>query len=756
MRSLLSQLLFFCFTVGPFLLAPCGIGLYGQQRFSFLDDEQNAFVQSELRRLTLRQKAGQMTQVAVDLVFEGPTYVLTVPPVLSDERVDRIVGELEIGSILNHPSRSYPSPIEYRLFIGELQAKAMETTGIPLLYGQDAIHGANYIGGATLYAQPLNLAASFNTELARELAGITAYEMKAASIPWNFSPAMDVGRNPAWPRTWESFGEDPYVNQQFGLAMLQGYQTDSLGSRTGVVACLKHFTGYGSPRSGRDRTPAYLPERQLREYYLPQFQTAIDSGALTVMANSGEVNGVPVHVSKYLLTEVLRDELGFEGLVVSDWQDVRYLYERHHVARDLKEAVKMSIDAGLDMSMTAVTTDFPEMVVELVQEGELTEARIDTSVARILAVKVAMGLYEEHLWDPADFPDFGSDKFARKAMQSAEESIVLLKNDGLLLPVKPEQRVLLVGPTADNMRSLNGGWTYSWQGDEADTYLEEFNTIREALEREFPDRLTYVEGASFDTLRNADEAVTAAADADVIVLCVGELSYTEDVGNINSLVLPDAQRRLFNRLNETGKPIALIMNAGRPRLMSKMANRSQAVIFAGYPGPHGGDALAAILSGRVNPSGRLPLTYPRQPNALLTYDHKYTEELNGNYNPLFDFGAGISYTDFTYSELNLSSRVLNPNDTLEVSVRVTNEGDRAGKHSVLLFTSDLVASVTPSVLRLRKFTKLHLEPGEYRDITFALTPADVSFIGLGNLPVTEPGTFRVTVGNLTEEFDFEE
>ncbi|WP_198664769.1 glycoside hydrolase family 3 N-terminal domain-containing protein [Lewinella sp. IMCC34191] len=728
----------------------------GTLGFSFLSEEENAFVQSELRRLTLKQKAGQMTQVAVDLVFEGPTYVLTVPPVLDSSKIDRIIGELEIGSILNHPSRSFPTPEEYHDYIGRLQARAMETTGVPLLYGQDAIHGVNYVSGATLYAQPLNVAATFNTDLASELAGITAYEMKAASIPWNFSPAMDVGRQPAWPRTWESFGEDVYVNQRFGLAMMQGYQGDDVSDQNHVVACLKHFTGYGSPASGRDRTPAYLPERQLREYYLPQYATAIESGALTVMINSGEVNGIPTHVNKHLLTDVLRGELGFEGLLVSDWQDVRYLYERHKVAKDLKEAVKMSIDAGLDMSMTAVTTDFPEIVLELVQEGEISMGRIDTSVARILAVKVALGLYDQQVWDPAAFPEFGSEQYARKALQSAEESIVLLKNDGLPLPIKAEQRLLVVGPTADNMRSLNGGWTYGWQGTESDEYLSDYNTIREALEKEFPGRVDYAAGASFDTLSDVDAAVAAVENVDVIVLCIGELSYTEDPGNINTLVLPKAQRDLFNALHETGKPIVLIMAAGRPRLMNQLSRLSKAVLFAGYPGPRGGDAVAGILSGRVNPSGRLPLTYPRYPNALLTYDHKATEALNGNFNPLFEFGYGLSFTDFVYSDLELSSRVLNPNDTLTVSLRVTNQGERAGKHSVLLYTQDQVASITPSARRLRDFLKLYLEPGEYRDVTFTLTADDIAFIGLENEWVTEEGTFTVMVGDLTEDFDYED
>ncbi|CAH1000194.1 Beta-glucosidase BoGH3B [Neolewinella maritima] len=735
------------------VLCTCG---RAQQTFSFLTDEQNAFVQSEVQRLTLKQKAGQMTQVAVDLIFEGPTYVLTVPPMLSEERLERVVGELEIGSILNHPSRTYPTPAEFREYIGKIQEKAMATTGVPVLYGQDAIHGANYVKGATLYAQPLGIAATFDTTLARELAEITAYELKAASIPWNFSPAMDVGRQPAWPRNYESFGEDPYVNKLFGLAMLRGYQGDGVGDSVSVVACLKHFTGYGSPLSGRDRTPSYLPERQLREYYLPQYQAAIDAGALTMMINSGEVNGIPVHSSKELLTDILRGEMGFEGLLVSDWQDVRYLYERHMVAADLKEAVKMAIDAGMDMSMTAVTTDFPKAVVELVQEGQVNESRIDTSVARILAVKVALGLYEQALYDPEAFPDFGSERFARRALQSAEESIVLLKNDGLPLPIKSDQRILVVGPTSDNMRSLNGGWTYSWQGQEADTYLTDFNTIREAVQQEFPGKVTHTEGVGFDTLIDIDRAVSLARASDIIVLCVGELSYTEDPGNINSLLLPAAQRRLFNALDALDKPIVLVMAAGRPRLMSGMSSRSEAVLYAPYPGPHGGDALASILSGRVNPSGRLPLTYPREPNSLVFYDHKHTEARNGTFNPLYEFGHGLSYTDFSYSDLELSSRVLRPADTLTVSLRVTNSGDRAGRHSVLLYASDLVASVTPSVKRLRKFTKLHLEPGESQTVTFQLQPEDLSFIGRDMEWVTEPGTFRLTVGELTEEFDYEE
>lgn len=725
------------------------------QDFSFLSPEENTFVRSELARLTLEQKAGQMTQVAVDLVFEGPTYRLTVPPMLSEERIDNILGELQIGSIINHPSRTYPTPAEFREYIGVLQAKAMATTGVPLLYGLNAIHGANYVSGATLFAQPLGIAATFNTELAEALAGITAYELKAASIPLNFSPAVDIGRNPAWPRTYESFGEDPYVNQRFGLATVRGYQGGDAGKKTSVAACLKHFTGYSIPRSGHDRTPTYLSERQLREYFLPPYRAAIDAGVLTLMINPGEINGIPVHADKRLLTQILRDEMGFEGLLFSNWGDVRALTERHKVARNLKEAVRISIEAGMDVSMTAVKTAFPRLVVELVREGRLSEARIDTSVARILAVKVALGLYEQHLWDPAEFPDFGSEAHLAKARQSAEESVILLKNDGLPLPIKEGQRIFVTGPTADNMRSLNGGWTYSWQGQDADRYLDEYQTIREALEAEFGDRVSYAPGVAYDTLIDVEEALRAADAADILVVCVGELSYTEYPGNIDNLNLPSVQRKYVAELSALGKPIVLIMAGGRPRIITDMAQRARAILFAPYPGPYGGNAIAGILSGRINPSARLPLTYPRSPNSIVFYDHKYSEAINGKYKPLFSFGHGLSFTEFKYSDLRLSSRVLRPDEILEVSVRVTNRGERAGKHAVLLYTSDLYATITPAVKRLRKFTKLELDAGESKVVKFQLMPEDLSFVGLDLKPTTEPGEFRLTIGDQSKEFSYE-
>ncbi|MEL7162047.1 MAG: glycoside hydrolase family 3 N-terminal domain-containing protein, partial [Bacteroidota bacterium] len=587
-------------------------------------------------------------------------------------------------------------------------------------------------------------AASFNEPLAERLAAMTAYELKAASIPWNFSPAMDVGRNPVWPRTWESFGEDVFLNKTLGAAMVRGYQGNDVGAADKVAACLKHFTGYGSPASGRDRTPAYLPERQLREYYLPQYQNAIDQGALSIMINSGSVNGIPTHANKWLLTDVLRDEMGFEGLLVSDWEDVIFLHTRHKVATSLKDAARIAIEAGMDMSMTPVTLDFPQHVIELVEEGSIPESRIDQSVARIIALKVKLGLYEQNVWNPGDYPKYGGEEFGALARQSSEEAIVLLKNKNGQLPVKANQRLFVTGPTADTQRSLNGGWTYSWQGTEADTYLgEKYSTIVQALQGTFDGRVSYAPGTSYDAEEEMDRALALAAQADVIVACMGELSYTEIMGNIDDLRLPAVQYDYFAKLAALGKPIVLVMAGGRPRIITEMADRAEAVLYLPYPGPQGGAALAGILAGTVNPSGRLPLTYPRAQNALLIYDYRNAETVRDGVNPLYPFGHGLSYSDFTYSGLSLSSPTLSHGEVLTVSVTVKNTGKMAGKHSVLLFSTDEYASVAPNARRLRAFQKVALEPGASTKVSFTITPEDLSFIGLDNHPVTEPGAFKL-------------
>lgn len=730
----------------PTMMPETAARTYGVPTFSFLDEKQNAFVASEVARLSLAQKAGQMTQLAMDMFFEGDLYVLTKPYKWSEQKLQERFDALHVGSVLNHPSSTYPTPEQWHELMMKLQSRALKNDGVPLLYGIDAIHGPNYLAGSTLYAQPLGVAASFNEALTEKLAAITAYELKAASIPWNFSPAMDVGRNPVWSRTWESFGEDIYLNKMMGAAMVRGYQGDGVDGKYNVAACLKHFTGYGFNTTGRDRNPSYIPERQLREYYLPQYQHAIDQGAITLMINSGEVNGVPLHASEYMLTDVLRGELGFEGLAVSDWEDVVFLKTRHRVAPTLKEAARIAIMAGMDMSMTPVTTDFPRHVQELVNEGKIPQGRIDEAVARIIAVKVKLGLYAQNTWDPADFPKYGGPEHAALAKQSSEEAIVLLKNTGGALPLAKNKRVLVTGPAAEGMRPLNGGWTYSWQGNQADEYLGDYNTIQEAVTKEFAGA-EYHAGMDFDGPKDMDEALAAAQRADVIIACMGENSYTEIEGNIEEFRLPQAQYDYYAKLVATGKPVILVMASGRPRIITEMNDKAAAVIYAPYPGPQGGDAIANILSGDVNPSGRLPLTYPRNPNAFVLYDHKGTEEVRKGYDPLYEFGHGLSYTDFTYGNLTLSSGSLTTGGTVTASVTVTNEGTRAGKHSVLLFSRDEFATVTPNNRRLRAFTKVELAPGASQTVSFQIKPEDLAFIGLDNEWVTEPGAFTLMVGD---------
>ncbi|MEM6397281.1 MAG: glycoside hydrolase family 3 N-terminal domain-containing protein [Bacteroidota bacterium] len=724
------------------------------QTFSFLDNEQNAFVRSELSRLTLKQKIGQMTQITADLVCSGLPNKPQDPFEVNRDSLKRALVDYQVGSILNTPNGVYLVPAEWYEFQQQIQNMAMANGGIPVLYGVDAIHGPNYVSGATLFPQPLAMAATFNRDMAEDCAAMCAYELKAASLPWNFSPALDVGRNPVWPRTWESFGEDVYLNTEMGVATVKGYQGDLPVGDERVAACLKHFTGYGAPLSGDDRTPAYLPERQLREYYLPQYQASIDAGALTIMINSGEINGIPVHAHRHLLTDILRDEMGFEGLLVSDWEDIHKLVEEHHVAADLKEAVRLAVMAGMDMSMTPITYDFCDLLLELVEEGAVPISRIDESVARILAVKVVMGLYEKTVWNPSDFMLFGSEDHANLSRRAAEESVVILKNQDDILPIASDTRVLVAGPTANNMRSLNGGWTVSWQGDAADAYLGRNLTIYEAMLDEIGrDRIDYRLGPDFDDPeRDAKNLVNAAKRADVIVLCLGESSYTEMEGNINDLELPVWQLDLAKELAATGKPLVFVLAEGRPRVFSKIEHLASAVLYTAYPGPYGGEAISGVITGRVNPSGRLPITYPRATNDLVFYDHKFTEgpihaSPDSNFYPQYEFGHGMSFTDFSYSEIEISSLSFSGLQPLTVSTTVTNTGERKGKHAVLLFSQDEYASITPSVRRLRNFTKIELAPGESQKVSFTIDASDLAFIGHDLKPVTESGFFKLMMGD---------
>ncbi|GAB5551477.1 MAG: glycoside hydrolase family 3 N-terminal domain-containing protein [Saprospiraceae bacterium] len=712
-----------------------------------------------LDQMTLEEKIGQMTQLSLDTLHTGEPMKIQLPPQLAEKKLDYIVRERMVGSILNVTSEYLPELEEWHQIISRIQAKTQETRlKIPVLYGIDAIHGVNYCAGATLFPQPLSIAASFNLQQAEAIARVTAYEAQAASMPWNFSPALDVGRIPSWPRFWESFGEDVFVNQAMGTATVKGYQGEA-GDYTKVAACLKHFTGYGLPLSGIDRTPAWIPDRYLREYFLPAYQTAIDAGAMTIMVNSGEINGIPVHASKYLLTDILRKEMGFEGLLVTDWQDIIYLHTRHKTAPTMKDAVRISIEAGIDMSMTPFDTQFIDFLLELVQEGSISEERIDESVRRILAVKAHLGLFEQAVNNPKDYPAFGSETHQQLSLDAARESLVLLKNEQNLLPLDKAANILVCGPAADNQGALNGGWTASWQGDMAEEALSQFDTILEAIKRLHEGTLEYRIGVNYSEEVDFQEAIWKAQEADYIVLCLGEESYTEYCGDLNDLYLPDHQINLALALVSTGKPIILVLAEGRPRLISKFADQIPAIVGAFYPGPAGGQAIAELIFGDLNPSGKLPFTYPQFPNSLIPYDHKFTE-VEGvddtiRFNPQFEFGHGLSYTQFEYSNLQLNKKSYTPEETIHVSIAIKNTGSKAGKETVLLYVRDEYASITPPVKRLRKFKKLALESGAEQTIHFEIQPSELAFVGLDNQWILEAGRFELMIDGLSQYFIIE-
>lgn len=723
-------------------------------------DDIDQRVESILSQMTLEEKAGQMMQLTADMIHKGPPYAIVSPRQIDVAKLEKVIKEYKVGSILNVPTGSVPDVEEWHELIALIQKTAAETRlKIPILYGTDNIHGVNYCADATLFPQPLSMAGTWNLELAERTAAISAYEAKAASLVWNFSPALDVGRNPVWSRLWESFGEDVYMNEVMGVATVKGYQGDDPGEKDRVLACLKHYAGYGWPVSGKDRTPAYIPEVQLRELFLPAYQATINAGAMSVMVNSGEVNGVPVHASKFMLTDLLRDELGFEGFVVSDWEDIILLHTRHKVAASVKEAVALAIEAGVDMSMVPVTFEFRDHVIELVEEGRLSMKRIDESVRRILKVKMVSGLFQQSVFDPKDYPLFGGEEYQAVSKRAAQESIILLKNENNALPLARSGRVLVTGPTANTMRSLNGGWSYDWQGTRSDEFQANKHTILEAVQAKLgDDQVTYVAGSTYDEVVDIDAAVQAAANVDHIILCLGELSYTEVEGNISDLNLPGAQQQLAAALAQTGKPLILVLAQGRPRLIRKIEPHTSGILAAFYPGPEGGDAIADVLFGDFNPSGKLPVTYPKYANSITTYDHKHTEALTFGSGPVFDpqftFGSGLSYTSFSYENLQLGSTTLRAGERLIITVQVRNTGERAGQEVVQLYTSDLYASVTPAVQRLRAFEKIDLQPGEYKTLSFTLEPEDLAFVGQDNKWLTEPGKFKINIGGLEAAFEY--
>jgi beta-glucosidase len=707
-----------------------------------------------LRKMSLEEKVGQMTQVTLQVVAKDSAH-----DELDPEKLRNAIVNHHVGSILNVVDAAYTLDQWHRI-ITQIQDVALKETrlGIPILYGIDAVHGANYTRGATIFPQNLGMAATWNPELMRRNGEITAYEVRASGIPWNFSPVLDIGRQPLWPRLFETFGEDPYLASVMGAAYVKGLEGDDnrVSRPDKVAACTKHYLGYSFPLSGKDRTPAWIPENMLREYFLPTFRAAIAAGAHTVMANSGQINGVPVHASKYLLTDLLRGELGFRGLLVSDWADINNLHFRDRVAASQKEAVKLAVMAGIDMSMVPEDFSFYELLLQLVREGEVPESRIHEAVRRILRLKFELGLFDNPYPNPALKEKFGSEEFRQVALQAARESITLLKNEGELLPLPKTARILVTGPTANSLSCLNGGWTITWQGDREEFYPQEKLTILEAIrEKVEPQNVRFVPGVTFDRPLDVKAAADAARGVDVVIACVGEPAYCETPGNIVDLTLPEAQLQLVEALEQTGVPVVLILVEGRPRVVRRIVDRARSILMAYLPGLEGGQAIAEVLFGEVNPSGKLPITYPRYPNDLTLYDHKYSEA-NGPYNrydPEWPFGFGLSYTTFEYSNLTVAPSRIARGDSVTVEVTLRNSGQRAGAEVVQLYLSDLYASVTPSVRKLKRFQKLVLEPGEEKTIHFRLGEEDLAFVGRDGRLQVEPGEFRITVGPLSAGFE---
>ncbi len=727
-------------------------------------------IEALLKRMTLEEKVGQMTQLTLEMIVTGRDQNIKIDPV----KLEKAIVRFGVGSILNVSDQALTVD-KWHEVINQIQEAATKKTrlGIPVIYGIDSIHGANYVQGATLFPQEIGMAATWNPELMKQAAEITASETRAAGIPWSFSPVLDIGRQPLWPRFWETFGEDPYLAKVMGVAFVRGLEGSDVASQDRVASSLKHYMGYSFPLTGRDRTPAWIPENYLREYFLPTFDAAVKAGARTIMINSGEINGVPGHINRHLLTGILRDELGFKGFVVSDWEDIKKLVTIWRVAADEKEATRLAIMAGIDMSMVPLDYSFADILIGLVKEGAVPQSRIDEAVRRILRVKFELGLFENPGANPALKSKVGLPESREVSLQAARESMTLLKNADNFLPLSKSAKVLVTGPTADSMVSLNNGWSYVWQGSEESLYPKDRHTIRRAIEAKIGQaNVTYVPGTkitrpagspsnSTPTDREEEVDIAAAAraaqNADAVVLCLGEGSYSETPGNISDLNLGEPQLKLADAILATGKPVVLVLVEGRPRIINRVADGAKAILMAYNPGNEGGTAVADVLFGDYNPSGKLPFTYPRTPNGLITYDHKpfETEDTSfGNmaFKPQFQFGEGLSYTTFTYSDLRLDKKVMAANETLSVSVTVTNSGRRAGKEAVLLYVGDLVASISPPGKRLKRFAKVHLEPGASRTLNFRLDRNDLSFIGADNKAVVEPGDFEVMVENLRQKF----
>ena len=718
----------------------------------------------KLLKMTDEQIIDRLGSYPID-IYQGDTKRVWK---LNETMLDTLISKWKVGSILNAPGTRAPSVEQWQNWIRLIQEKSMKYLGIPDIYGLDHNHGVTYTQGGTLFPQPINMGATFNTDLVRIGAEITAYESRAANCPWVYNPVVDLSRDPRWPRVYESFGEDAILNSKMVVAEIQGYQGNDPNhiDRYHVGTSTKHYFAYGAPWTGKDRTPAYLSPQMIREKYFEPFKEAALAGTLTMMVNSASVNGVPLHASYEYLTKWLKEDLQWDGFLVTDWADINNLYSREKVAKDKKDAIRIAINAGIDMSMDPYNVEFCILLKELVNEGKVPMSRIDDAVRRILRAKYRLGLFDEPNTGGKGFEKFGCDEFAQASLKAAEESEVLLKNEGNILPLKPANRkILLTGPNANQMRCLHGGWSYTWQGSKAEDLSEKYNTIYEALCNKYGKEniileqgVTYDEGKAYydENEPQIDKAVKAAAGADVIIACIGENSYTETPGNLNDLWLSKNQRNLVKELAKTGKPVILVLNEGRPRLIADIEPLAKAVIDILIPGNYGADALANLLAGDANFSAKMPYTYPREINSLNTYDYKVSEEVGrraGAYNDdakvslQWPVGFGLSYTTYEYSNLKVDKKNFTANDVLTVTVDVKNTGARAGKEAVLLYSSDIVASVVPDNKRLRDFTKIELQPGETKTVTFQLPASKLAFVGADGRWTLEEGDFVLTVGN---------
>ena len=721
---------------------------------------------TDVNQLTLEEKIGQMMQLVTDLFGTNDAQGVFH---IDYAKADTLFSKYKIGSILNAPNTCAPTAPQWEEIISDIQKLSMKHIGIPCVFGLDQNHGSTYTQGGTLFPQNINVGATFNRNIAFKSAEATAYETRAVSVPWTFSPTIDLGRDARWPRIWENFGEDCYVNAEMARMETLGFQGNDHKhiDQQHVAVSLKHYLGYGVPWSGKDRTPAYISPSDLREKHFAPFLAAIREGAASVMVNSASVNGMPVHANHELLTVWLKEQTGWDGVLITDWADINNLYTRECVAKDKKEALCIAINAGIDMIMEPYSVEPCILLKELVEEGKVPMSRIDDAVSRILRMKERLGLYKHPAQRLKDYPKFGGKEFAQLALEGAVESMVLLKNEGSLLPLAKGKKILVTGPNANQMRCLNGGWSYTWQGHRADEFSQQYNTIYEALCNEYGQQnvvlcqgVTYNEQGKYweENTPDIEAAVRAAKNVDIIVACIGENSYTETPGNLTDLRLSENQRNLVKALSKTGKSIVLILNEGRPRIISDIVPLAQAVVDILLPGNYGGDALALLLAGKRNFSGRLPYTYPSEINSLANYDFKKSEEVgtmegaydyNARITQQWAFGYGKSYTTFKYSNLKVDKQHFTKDDVLQVSVDVKNTGKTAGKESVLLYSSDLVATMTPDGRRLRQFDKVELQPGETRTVTLQLKASDLAFVGYDGRWTLEEGDFDLSIGTLT-------